>query len=150
MRFKTVLAVLAMSLLFSGIAYAYEFHLLSGMVIKGDLVSFGEGRFNVNTDFGSVNIESGKLDYIIINEADGKVHCEAGALPGMTVDPNSGAGAAAPEPVVPADRQKTQAVDEVAPVPAPLPVPLEGFSIGSGKTYLPGAFTGGAKDVAPQ
>jgi hypothetical protein len=114
---------------------AYEFHLLNGMVIKGALKSFKDGRFFVKTEFGSVEIEAGKLDYIIVEETDGQAGgdgSESGTGPGMEVE-GSGREKAAPAPL-----------ENMSVVP---PRPLRGWSVGGshGGGNYPGVFKGKAE-----
>jgi len=117
MRVANALAALLISVVLSVPAYAYEFHLLNGMVINGELASFKDGNFHINTDFGSVDINSSKLDYIIVNEADGHARAGAAAGPGMEV----GGGQKGAEPVLmPAEPEKPaeqQPVEEPAVQP---------------------------------
>ncbi len=156
MKLKLVLAVVFALLLTAAAAHAYEFHLLNGMVIKGDLRGFKDGLFTVAADFGTVIIEADKLDYIIINEGDGKAKGEN--APGVAVDGPGNEFQGGPEPVAPDAAPTAPAPprplgDMSIPPPKPLgdksiqPRPLKGFSLGKpgALDYTPGTFTGGRK-----
>lgn len=51
-------------------ASAYEFHLLNGMVLKGELTAFCQGAFHVDSEIGPVVIGADRLDYIIVEKSD--------------------------------------------------------------------------------
>ncbi len=120
---KVLLCLFALSLFTATYVNAYEFHLLNGMVIKGDLKEFKDCRFGLTTDFGSVVIDAGKIDYIVVDKADGSAHPEC-KTPGVSVDGAGGEGRVGPE-AVPSPPEAPQPLESVS-VP---PSPLEGWSL---------------------
>jgi len=128
MRMKVLLCSAVMLLMTAACAYAYDFHLLNGMVIKGELKGFRDGVFEVAVDFGSVMIEASKLDYIVVAQGDG--HAQTEGAPGVSVESKALDGLSGPEPVSPV------VAENAPPPPEPLmsesvpPAPLENYSLG--------------------
>jgi len=135
-KFATALAAALLVILsYAATAHAYEFHLLGGMVIKGDLKSFSSGVFYVDTEFGETAINAANLDYIIVepNDAAGPRGVHEGmlefGLPGKPTDNKS---------------------EEWAPEKVEAPEALSGHSIPSGRKNPTGALSGGAGVTPPK
>ncbi|HEX9859848.1 MAG TPA: hypothetical protein VGB23_01500 [Nitrospirota bacterium] len=127
-------------------AAAYEFHMLNGNIIQGDLTSFKEGVFTLETFYGIIEIETDKLDYVIIQKSDpGPAAFKAAApVPGIKLQPGQQEKAGMPEAVM-------QDGESAAPVP---PTPLSSMSVGpaparswsiKGAAGYPGGFRGADK-----
>lgn len=128
---KIILLVVAITLL-AAPGLCYEFHLLNGMVVKGDLTGFSDGAFLVRTDVGSMRLEVGRLDYIIVEESDGTL--AGAAAPGMPVDSTSVQGGGKD-----AGRQGGATRVEVMAPPSPAPVAPQPFMSHSVKAARPPA-----------
>lgn len=146
MRKKISLLLAALAILMFGNAYAYEFKLLTGMSMKGELVMFKDGVFHVKTDFGTVSIDADKLDYIIVEEGDpGPAACGGKAVSGVGFKCEDANTDRPVELILGAER--------VTPVP---PRPLTGMSIPPSQdgrniptARYPGVFRGDAGNSNP-
>lgn len=161
---RALILVLCILALGAASASAYEFKLLNGMKVEGRLMSFEDGRFYVDTEFGSVVIDADKLDYIIVEEADpGPSRTGGRGTPGIglgreqagaekvdaAADGETSAPAPRPEPLPDGSIRPAPFMDRsVMPAPdkdlQPRPAPLGSFSVDAAKGY-PGVFRGGGK-----
>jgi len=123
-------------------ASAFEFHLLNGMALKGELTAFYQGAFHVDSEIGPVVIGADKLDYIIVEESDfSNAKYKYTPMPGGLND-----------------ERESRALNEGpldcdTPVPVP-PTPLSSMSVGpapagswsiKGAAGYPGGFRGADK-----
>jgi len=111
------------------IAHSYEFHMLGGMVVKGDLTEFRGGVFYIETQFGDMTINAANLDYIIVEPEDaagsGDVHegvLEFGLPP---------------------------TANDWSPEKVDMPQAVEGYSLNEEGTVHPGTFRGDLDVDAP-
>ncbi|MBI5694378.1 MAG: hypothetical protein HZC51_01380 [Nitrospirae bacterium] len=115
-------------------AYCYELHLLNGMVVKGELTGFSDGRFFVKSDVGQMAIEAARLDYIIVEESDGKA--APADVPGYPLGPGEAVRVGTDAPPAPLASHSLY-----------MPFPLNGWTLSrpSDRQFFPGVFKGNSK-----
>jgi len=166
LKTASALAAAFLSVLFLAVpAFAYEFHLLGGMVIKGNLKGFSDGVFYVQTEFGETAVNAANLDYIIVEPTDeaGPRGAQEGVLEfGIPEGPNAhkeqdwkpekievpdafaGYSVPAAEPIHPGRFRGDTGVNA--------PPPLVAWSVkrNGAETSRPGRFRGKAGAAAPE